>query len=319
MATAQQIKALIKSHFEDGNERFISLALQLAAHEARQGHSQIAEDIKLLIDKSKGTGTRKTFKALSPELSDLVLEVKPQSRLNELIVREDLQLRIQRILKEFHKKQTLIKFGLENRRKILLSGPPGTGKTMTASVIAHELEKPLYIILMDKMVTKFMGETSAKLRQIFDLIRERPGVYLFDEFDAIGSERNKENDVGEMRRVLNSFLQFIEYDKSESLIVAATNSRASLDYALFRRFDDVLTYSLPNKKETALLVQNKLAGFYPDFDIKSILNSTSNLSHAEITQACIDSIKHIIINNQNVITLEIFKQMISDRVSAYKE
>src|SRR5690606_40096382 len=113
-------------------------------------------------------------------------------------------------------------------RKILLSGPPGTGKTLTASILANELRLPLYTILMDKMVTKFMGETSAKLRQVFDLIEQRQGVYLFDEFDAIGGERSRDNDVGEMRRVLNSFLQFIDR-KSTRL----NSSHVKISYAVF--------------------------------------------------------------------------------------
>ncbi len=102
-----------------------------------------------------------------------------------------------------------------------------------------------------------MGETSAKLRQIFDLIEQRQGVYLFDEFDAIGGERSRDNDVGEMRRVLNSFLQFIERDQSDSLIIAITNNKSLLDQALFRRFDDVMLYNLPTKEEKlSLLTRN---------------------------------------------------------------
>ena len=132
-----------------------------------------------------------------------------------------------------------------NRRKRLIEGKPGTGKTMTASVIASEVSLPLYTIQVDKLVNKFMGETSARLRQIFDSMETQQGVYLFDEFDAIGADRSLDNEVGEMRRILNSFLQFIEQDASDSIIIAATNNQKILDQALFRRFDDVLHYDLP--------------------------------------------------------------------------
>jgi len=111
---------------------------------------------------------------------------------------------------------------------------------MTAKVLAYELKLPLYTIQGDRLVTKFMGETSAKLRQIFDFLQVNLGVFLFDEFDAIGGKRTMENDVGEMRRVLNSFLNFIEQDTSDSIVIAATNNPQLLDQALFRRFDDVL-------------------------------------------------------------------------------
>ena len=129
-----------------------------------------------------------------------------QFRLSDLIISKTLKNRIKRVLIEFKKQEKLKKHGLSHRRKLLLCGNPGTGKTMTAKIIAGELQLPIFIILMDKLVTKYMWETSAKLRQVFQYMETRRGVYLFDEFDAIGAERSRDNDVGEMRRVLNSFL-----------------------------------------------------------------------------------------------------------------
>jgi SpoVK/Ycf46/Vps4 family AAA+-type ATPase len=125
----------------------------------------------------------------------------------------------------------------------MLVGPPGTGKTLTARVLAHELRLLLHTVQVDKLVTRFMGETSAKLRQIFDLIQQVTGVYLFDEFDAIGGERSLENDVGEMRRVLNFFYSLL--NKLDQIVVfAATNSPKLLDRALFRRFDDIFVFGV---------------------------------------------------------------------------
>src|SRR5690606_17158676 len=106
----------------------------------------------------------------------------------------ELKQRINRIIREYLQKAKLSKFGLSHRRKILLTGPPGTGKTMTAAILSNELKIPFSIILIDKIVTKYMGETSAKLRQIFDFIAQNKGVYLFDEFDAIGTERARDNE-----------------------------------------------------------------------------------------------------------------------------
>lgn len=315
MATAEQLKMLIKSHFDQNDERFRTIVLQLAAHEANQGHGALARDIRDLIDKSRNG----KVVPLNKELNELLHNATSDYRLSDLVVSEELRTRIERILREFKQRERLRKHGLGNRRKILLAGPPGTGKTMTAAVLAGELQLPFCTILVDKLVTKYMGETSAKLRQIFDAIREFPGVYLFDEFDAIGSERTLDNDVGEMRRVLNTFLQFIEQDRSDSLIVAATNSIKLLDQALFRRFDDVLYYDYPTQNEIVQLIENRLSGFgdFSTVDVLEIAKFSKTLSHADITKACDDAIKEAILSDQTTVTLDLLRKMITERHSVY--
>lgn len=316
MATAEQLKALIRSHFDNDRERFLTTALQLAAHEAKQGHSALAHDIRMLVDKTKSIPSRVI--PFNRELSDLIVSAQPKERLSDLIVSTKMRARIQRILSEFRQQDKLKKHGLVNRRKVLLAGPPGTGKTMTATVLAGELHLPLHTILMDKLITKFMGETSAKLRQIFDVIRERRGVYLFDEFDAIGAERGMDNDVGEMRRVLNSFLQFIEHDHSDSLIVAATNNPCILDQALFRRFDDILHYHLPTSDEIRQLLENRLGKFRGrKLSLNTAIKEAETLSHAEITQACDDAIKESVLADRKIVTATLLKGMLRERRSAY--
>lgn len=315
MAAGEQIKALIKSHFDEEKERFITLSLQIAANRARMGHTVLAEDIKKIVDKHKVSLPR--LKAFASDLQGLIIEKEPDNRLSDLILSVELKGRIDRILLEYRQKNKLHKYGLFNRRKLLLSGPPGTGKTMTASVIAQETGLPFYVILTDKMVTRFMGETSAKLRQVFESIAEKPGVYLFDEFDAIGSERGKDNDVGEMRRVLSSFLQFIEMDESDSIIISATNNLNILDQALFRRFDDVLHYHYPSEREVIELLRNKLTSFKGNYKLDSIAKVASNLSHAEITQACLDAIKEAVLNDQDEVSKIDLVKTIKQRISAY--
>ncbi|EFS29535.1 AAA family ATPase [Bacteroides sp. D2] len=315
MATANQLKTLIKSHFEENNEKFNTVALQIAAHEAKLGHSNLANDIKQIIDNGKKTSPK--LKPLNSELQGLVLEVESDKKLSDLIVPSEIKDRINRVIREFTHRNKLLSHNLENRRKILFSGPPGTGKTMSASIIANELHLPIYVILMDKVVTKYMGETSAKLRQIFDLIVDRPAVYLFDEFDAIGSQRGKDNDVGEMRRVLNSFLQFLERDNSESLIIAATNNLGMLDQALFRRFDDVIHYNLPSDEEKIQLLKSRLSKNVTSKDMKILLPMLENLSHAEINQACLDAIKESVLNNSDI-SLSLIEKTIKERTMAYK-
>ena len=170
---------------------------------------------------------------------------------------------------------------------------------------------------MDKVVTKFMGETSTKLRQVFDSVATSTGVYFFDEFDAIGADRNLDNEVGEARRILNSFLQFIEQDISESIIIAATNNSKLLDQALFRRFDDVLHYSIPSEDEICRLFDLKLKSFNTNYCISHVLvEHAIGLSHAEIIHVCDDAIKDAILRN-GVINDRLLAKFIDDRRSAY--
>ena len=315
MAKADYIVSLIKSHYNNELERFTTMALQIAAHEAKLGHTLVANEIKTIIDKAK-EGKHKT-KTFAPELQGLILENVPAVNLADMIASEDIKSKITRIISEFVQRDKLRKHDLENRRKILLSGPPGTGKTLTASIVANELNLPLYTILMDKMVTKYMGETSAKLRQVFDLIEQKQGVYLFDEFDAIGGERSRDNDVGEMRRVLNSFLQFIERDNSDSLIIAITNNKALLDQALFRRFDDVILYHLPDNDEKLALLKNRLSRYSKKVNFNQLLPNINGLSHAEISLACLDAIKETILNEKQSMSNQLILKSIKDRNAAY--
>jgi len=318
MATAEQLKSLIKSHFSNEHERFFTIALQLAAYEAKKGHTALAHSIRELIDLERKKGGPKILR-FPQDLKGLVLPEKPETSKNELVINSELKERINLVIQEYKQQAKLKSFGLTHRKKILLIGPPGTGKTMTAKVLAYELHLPLYIIQVDKLVTKFMGETSAKLRQIFDLIEKEHGVYLFDEFDAIGGERSLDNDVGEMRRVLNSFLQFIELDSSDSVIVAATNNPKLLDKALFRRFDDVLYYDYPNEEEVKKLILNTLSNFKPSkIEWKPILNKTKSLSHAEIVLGCTDAIKKSILGNKKKTTTKVIVEMLEQRVNAHK-
>jgi len=319
MATAEQIKSLIRSYSIADQERFFTIALQVAAHEAMQGHATLAHEIRELVNKERCSNQKHLKVVPFPkDLKQLVLTENPSTPRSALIMEPRLDHRIQRVMHEYRQQNKLKSHGLSHRRKILLAGPPGTGKTLTAKVLAHELHLPLYIVQVDRLVTKYMGETSAKLRQIFDLMRQEHGVYLFDEFDAIGGDRTLENDVGEMRRVLNAFLQFIEQDQSDSLIVAATNNPKLLDHALFRRFDDVLHYHVPAEHERQHLIKNILGTFLSSrFAWKKVFAASDGLSHAEIDYACRDAIKTAILTNKNKVNATQLLETLNQRHGAY--
>jgi SpoVK/Ycf46/Vps4 family AAA+-type ATPase len=318
MATAEQIKSLIRSHLSDDDERFYTLALQVAAHEAQQGHGELAHDIRDIVDKSRRSRGGNVLLKFPVEMAGMVFSEKTDTPFSALVLPQPLRERIERIVHEHRQQGKLKKHGLSNRRKILLSGPPGTGKTMTARVLAQELRMPLHTIQVDKLVTKFMGETSAKLRQIFDLIRDEAGVYLFDEFDAIGGDRSLDNDVGEMRRVLNALLQFIEQDSSDSMIIGATNNPALLDRALFRRFDDVLAYNLPDPPARQRLIENILGSFEgPKYVWKNLQRESEGLSHSEIAQACVDAIKLTILGDDHSVEMSKLITMLRERKQSH--
>ena len=302
MASADQLKALIKSHLEGDEQRFYSVAMQVAAHEAKLGHGKLAEELRILIDEAKksySSGKPVPISRPRGELANLLTVTYPKVRLGAMILDDTLAQQIDRVILEQRNADRLIKHGLAPRRKLLLIGPPGTGKTMTASVLAGELGIPLFQIRLDGLITKYMGETAAKLRQIFEATDLTRGVYFFDEFDAIGSQRGFTNDVGEIRRVLNSFLQMIEQDRSHSLIVAATNHAEILDRALFRRFDDVLHYGLPGQPQIGELLKNRLSRFTDEgVSWAQLAKVASGLNYAEITRVADDVLKAALIDER---------------------
>lgn len=316
MATADQVKSLIKAHLDRDEEKFKTVVLQIAAYEAKQGHENLARELKKYVDKF---GMTKASVINLNSQNPMLMMTMPSNQLSDLIVSDEVTERIKRIMNEFRNRNKLQMYGLSNRRKILIEGRPGTGKTFTASVIASELGLPLYTVQMDKLVTKFMGETSAKLRQIFDSIDSTTGVYFFDEFDAIGADRSLDNEVGEMRRILNSFLQFIEQDTSDSIIIAATNNQKLLDSALFRRFDDVLHYSMPTIDEVRRLFEYKLSIFEKGFVASpELIEKAQILSHAEIIRVCDDEIKNSILNNSSISPKNLIR-LVNERISAYSQ
>ena len=308
MASGEQIKALLKSHLEGDDDRFFAVAMQVAAHEARLGHGKLAEELRAMVDEAKGwIGTVRPVPIGRPrgELANLLEASYPKARLGEMILSDVLAEQIGRVIREQRHAGRIVSHGLSPRRKLLLIGPPGTGKTFTATVLAGELHVPLFQVRLDGLITKFMGETAAKLRQIFDATSRNRGLYFFDEFDAIGSQRSLANDVGEIRRVLNSFLQMIEQDGSHSLVVAATNHPSILDPALFRRFDDVLHYELPNRPQIAALLKRRLArSVAKGLRWENLAELAQGLSYAEVTRAANEALKDALIHDRDRIRTE---------------
>lgn len=311
MATADQVKALIRSHAEGDDARFYAIAMQVAAHAARSGHGKFAQELRELVDQVKARA-KATERMRGPkpvpltqprgELAGLLTVGYPKTRVADMALPEVLGARLERVLTEQRERERLREHGFSPLRKLLLVGPPGTGKTMTAAALSGELGLPLFSIQLDALITKYMGETAAKLRLVFDAIQSTRGVYLFDEFDALGGERGSNNDVGEIRRVLNSFLQFLEHDDSDSIVLGATNHVGLLDRALFRRFDAVLEYSLPTEEIATRVMRGRLALLdTSNIEWHVAAKAAEGLSHAEIAMACEQTAKNAILDHRTAV------------------
>jgi len=307
MPSADQLKALLKAYAQGDDAQFHSIAMQIAAGEAHAGHGKLAEELRDLIDKAR---VRVPSAGPAPipiarprgEVADLLTVSYPKTRLDDLILAPHTRKILERVIREHKTIRDIRAHGLAPRKKLMLVGPPGTGKTMTASAIAGELALPLFTVRLDRLITRYMGETAAKLRLVFDAIAQTRAVYLFDEFDSIGSERGLANDVGEIRRVVNSFLQMVEHDNSDSIIIAASNHPTLLDRALFRRFDDIIRYTLPTRAEITAVLKAKTVGVQTTAPLQwsKLGLHARGLSHADITRATEDALKHAIIEKRPV-------------------
>lgn len=304
MAAGDQIKSLIKSFGEGDESRFYATAMQIAAAEARNGHIQLAEELKKLIDNAKKgkTSTLGVVKSLplnaaQKELNDLLELVRPEEKLQHMVLSPELEKILKKVLDEQREIELLHQNNLFPRRKLLFSGPPGSGKTMSAKVLAAELGLPLFIIRLDGLISRYMGESISKLRLIFDAMNQYKAVYLFDEFDSIGTNRNNSNDVGEIKRILNTFLLQIDKDDSNSIIIAATNLPESLDKALFRRFDTIIQFPLPTKDEIKKLYKKDLSRLKETkkFDFDKIAHESFGLSYADVHRICSDLAKDALV------------------------
>jgi len=325
MARADQLKALLRAHVGENPDHFYAVAMQMAADEARRGHIKLAADLRDLIDSAKVKA--KTLRSARPtplaqpkgELSDLLTVRYPNEHLSEMVLADPVVVKLHRILREQHHGEKLRIHGLAPRRKFLLVGPPGTGKTMTAGVLAGELKLPLFTVRFDSLITKFMGESASKLRLVFDSLCTTRGVYFFDEFDSLGLQRGGQHDVAEMRRTLNMFLQLLDQDDSDSLIVAATNHAKDLDIALFRRFDDVVRYEQPDSAQIRVLLKNKVGAFVQKgFRFEALIKAASGQSHAEISRACLDAIKDAIMDGLSEIKSEAVVQHLEERALTHR-
>ena len=304
--SAKHLLALLSSHIDGDEEQFLSIALQVAAQEARQGRPEEAEKLKRLVQKARDqqrtgrpAGGQTPIPLARPrgELQGLVESTYPKVTLESMVLAEDVRSRLDRVVRQQLERTTLRDHGQAPTTHMLLVGPPGTGKTMTASALAGELRLPLFTVRLEALFSRFFGETAGKLRLVFDQVAQTRGVYLLDEFDAIGARRGDPNDVGEIRRVLNSVLSFMEEpNTTDSFVLAATNHVEILDEALARRFDEVIEYGLPDPAGARAIIERRLGKFkLAARSWGSLEPALEGLSQAELVRAADAVVKDAIL------------------------
>lgn len=299
---------MLRSRAEGDEDQFLAIALQVAAAEARQGHRANADEIRTAVEKLRESrGERPSVPvAFSRPRGDLesVLSLRtPEFRLSDVVLSSDLKKRLDWVVLQQQRREWLREANRTPIRRLLLAGPPGSGKTMTSEALAGELRLPLFVVRLESLITRFMGETATKLRLVFDETTRHRGVYLFDEFDAVGGKRTATNDVAEMRRVLNSFLQFMEEPTStDSLLLAATNHPELLDPALQRRFDEVLRFDMPDKNAIREVVRQHVRPLKcPRIKWSDVVEAAQTLSQAEIARAADEAVKEAILTERDTL------------------
>lgn len=232
-----------------------------------------------------------------PDRDAALVEVRdPEHRRDELVLSADLTRKLDRTIAEYRNRDALAKHGLVPRSRLLFVGPPGCGKTLAADVLAAELALPLVYARFDGIVSSFLGETATNIRRVFSYAAKAPSLLFFDEFDTIGKRRDDDHEVGELKRVVGSFLQILDSYARDRLVVAATNHEGLLDEALWRRFDDVLTFPRPTEQQLVELLTVKLRGVRKSgVDVQTLATKMQGFTFADAERVCIEAIKSMVL------------------------
>ena len=281
MTSLAQVTALVDAHVHRDYARFRAVTLQIAAQLAARS-AEAAEQLRKLVDRQQAL----SFTPL-PSANGLLSAPSELASLDAMVLAPAVRAVLEHVLLEYAKREVLMVHSLRPARKLLFTGPPGVGKTMAAKALANAVGLPLFRVELSAVIASHLGETAANLSKVFDHVRSQPAVYLFDEFDALGTDRSSTSDGSsagaEMRRTVNSLLQFIEEDRSEGLIIAATNHPQVLDRALFRRFDETVAFPPLAKVEMAALVDRTLLGFDAGtLDYEAIYGASPALGHSDL-------------------------------------
>jgi SpoVK/Ycf46/Vps4 family AAA+-type ATPase len=283
--------------------------MQIISSEKEKKHNILASDLmKILENGTSRAANTVRYHELDKlprdgERGALLVEVRsPEKYIDEIILSSELEEQLERILEENRSASVLRTYGLNPISKILFAGPPGCGKTLCAEVLATELGLPLLYIRFDAVISSYLGETASNLRKVFDYASSGKWVVFFDEFDAIAKSRSDREEHGELKRVVNTYLQLLDGLQARFPVIAATNHEELLDRALWRRFDDILYFDRPDKDQIIELIHLKLRFFrHEDMDFSDYASNMIGWSHSDIERVCLDAIKKCLLNGEDVL------------------
>lgn len=312
MAGGRLLRQLIRAGAASSSGEFRDVAEQVIREERNKKHHLLANDLEKILYGENGHAHAQPLFPMPDVPTDRerklpLLEIRePVRSFDDIILSSDNRQTIENTLLEQGRRDLLGTYGLKPVSRLLLCGPPGCGKTLAAEVLATELGLPLLLIRFDAVVSSFLGETAANLRKVFDYLDGGRYLALFDEFDAIGKEREDASEHGELRRVVSGYLQMMDSYRGNSLIVAASNHEGMLDRALWRRFDEVLFFERPTDAEIPELLKVKLRGIRSEveFDATDILELFRGMAHADIERVLIRSIKSMVLAGREFLTLD---------------
>jgi SpoVK/Ycf46/Vps4 family AAA+-type ATPase len=250
-----------------------------------------------------------------PDRDTALVELRRPERTREDIVLSDgLTQKLDRIEAEFRARDALARRGLPPKSRLLFIGPPGCGKTLCAEVLANDLGLPVLYARFDGIVSSYLGETAGNLRRVFSYAGAHPCVLFFDEFDALGKSRDDTQEVGELKRVVSSFLQILDSYPRENLVVAATNHEGLLDEALWRRFDEVLYLARPTQSQLVSLINLRLRGVRKTgIDLAAFAQEMDGFTFADGERVCFEASKAMVLKGQEDLTAEILRAELAEQ------
>lgn len=217
----------------------------------------------------------------------------------EVVLSKSNAEKLESFILNYKNADKLNNLGIGVSNSLLLYGPPGCGKTQCAYLIAKQLNLPLVIARIDSLISSYLGTTAKNIRNLFEFVQKIPCVLFLDEFDAIAKARDDSNELGELKRVVNSLLQNVDAMSKDSLILAATNHHQLLDSAVWRRFDYKLEIELPDKDAVNKLIKLFVGGMgsLSEKDVAELSTLLCGLSGAEIQELITKSLRNSIIHN----------------------
>ncbi|HEY0828133.1 MAG TPA: ATP-binding protein, partial [Bacilli bacterium] len=224
MARADLLKKLFSSYKHEDKEDFHKIAASIIEDERKKNHGILADELHMILFNGSNTSHRKTQnfnKPSVPKDSDkdvsLLEVVYPEKNFADLVITHEKNEVLESVIRDFLNWDILVSNGVHPSRRILFYGPPGCGKTLSAQAIAGELGIPMIYVRFDAVISSFLGETASNIRKVFEFAKNDNWVIFFDEFDAIGRSRNDSTEHGEIKRVVNTFLQQLDNFKGRSL------------------------------------------------------------------------------------------------------